>query len=189
MKKNILVLALAAITLCFTSCQPEEITLDNGNTPTTPRVATTADLIGTDWTATLSLGDLVYGMTGMNLNDTACPYPYANDTAMVCNLNFDTDFAHFTFSDNVEIWQMVEMAGQYTMEQIQQMDLAYVYDGSTQTGTLTAVGMDENGQPINYQINFSYDITADSITIVFQFTNEQNVTVNFPMVFQRNATV
>lgn len=128
-------------------------------------------------------------VSGFKLNDTACPYPYANDTAMVCNLNFDTDFAHFTFSDNVEIWQMVEMAGQYTMEQIQQMDLAYVYDGSTQTGTLTAVGMDENGQPINYQINFSYDITADSITIVFQFTNEQNVTVNFPMVFQRNATV
>jgi ssRNA-specific RNase YbeY (16S rRNA maturation enzyme) len=68
------------------------------------------------------------------------------------------------------------------------MDLAYVYDGSTHTGTLTAVGNDENGDPINYQIVFTYNDNDDTITINLQFANaedEDNV-ISFPLVFQRN---
>ena len=48
---------------------------------------------------------------------------------------------------------------------------------------------DENGNPINYQINFTYDDNADTITINFQFTDENDAVITFPMVFQRDAVV
>jgi len=83
---------------------------------------------------------------------------------------------------------VAELAGEYTNEEIENMDLAYVYDGSTHTGTLTAVGNDENGDPINYQIVFTYNDNDDTITINLQFANaedEDNV-ISFPLVFQRN---
>lgn len=69
------------------------------------------------------------------------------------------------------------------------MDLAYVYDASTHTGTLTAVGTDENGDPIDYQIAFTYDDNGDTITITLQFANaeDEENTINFPLVFHRDA--
>ncbi|MBR4638830.1 MAG: hypothetical protein IKO81_09325, partial [Bacteroidales bacterium] len=94
-----------------------------------------------------------------------------------------------TFSDNVVVLNALEVNGEYTMEEISQMDLAYVYDGATHTGTLTAVGTDENGDPINYQINFTYSDNDDTITINFQFTDDNDAVITFPMVFQRNAVV
>ena len=192
MKKNIFIIAIAAFALCLTSCNREDIVLDGGNGDNpgnTPRVTVTADLINTDWTATRSFGDLVYAMTGMNLSDYGCQFPDGFDTTMVFHLNFDPNYAHFTFSDNMALINVVEIAGGYTNEEIQNMDLAYVYDGLTHTGTLTAVGTDENGDPINYQIVFTYDDNEDTITINLQFANaeDENTTINFPLVFHRDA--
>ena len=190
MKKNIFAIVVAAMALFMTSCDKTPITPDNGgNDGAKPRVAVTADLIGTDWTASLTLNDLLTGM-GVDLSGIVCSDSNdLNAEAMSIQMNFDNQYAHITFSDNVVVLNAVEMNGEYTMEEISQMDLAYVYDGATHTGTLTAVGNDENGNPINYQINFTYDDNADTITINFQFTDENDAVITFPMVFQRDAVV
>lgn len=196
MKKSILMIAVAAFVLCLSSCQKEKViregnNLVNGGATGTTRVLTTADLTGTNWTANFSLGDLVYAMTGMSLNDYGCQFPEGFDTNMVYHLTFDPQFAHITFSGNISMINVAEVAGEYTMDEIQQMDLAYAYDHATHTGTLTAVGTDEDGNPINYQIPFTYDDNADTITITLQFANaeNENVTINFPLVFHRDGTV
>lgn len=187
MKKNIFAIVVAAMALFMTSCDKTPITPDNGgNDGAKPRVAVTADLIGTDWTASLTLNDLLTGM-GVDLSGIVCSDSNdLNAEVMGININFDDQYAHITFSDNVVVLNAMEMNGEYTMEEIEQMDLAYVYDASTHTGTLTAVGTDENGDPINYQINFTYSDNDDTITINFQFTDENDAVINFPMVFQRN---
>ncbi|MBP5495685.1 MAG: hypothetical protein J6X98_00720 [Bacteroidales bacterium] len=191
MKKNIFVIAFAAFALCMVSCQKEEITPNEngGNNANKPRVTVTSDLIGTDWTANLSLGDLIYAMTGMSLSDYGCQFPYGFDTTMVYHISFDNEYAHITFSDNISMINVAEVAGGYTNEEIENMDLAYVYNGATHTGTLTAVGTDEDGNPINYQITFTYDDDDDTITINFQFANaeDDDTTINFPLVFHRDA--
>ena len=191
MKKNIFAIAFIAITLCMASCQKDPITPNgNGENPVnTPKVTATADLIGTDWTATLSLDDLVYAMTGMNLSDYGCQFPDGFDSNMLFHISFDNEYAHITFSDNISVVNVAELAGEYTMEEIEQMDLAYVYNGATHTGTLTAVGTDENGDPIDYQITFTYDDDDDTITINLQFANaeDEDTTINFPLVFTRDA--
>ena len=191
MKRNILIVAVAALTLCFASCEKEDVTPGgNNNQGNTPKVTVTSDLIGTDWTANASLSDFLYAMTGMTLSDYGCQFPEGFDSTMVFHISFGTEFAHITFGDNMSLINVVEMAGGYTNEEIENMDLAYVYDGSTHTGTLTAVGTDENGDPINYQIVFTYDDNADTITINMQFANaeDENTTINFPLVFHRDAT-
>ena len=191
MKKNIFVIAFAAMALCMASCQKEEVTPNEngGNNANKPRVAVTSDLIGTDWTANFSLGDLIYAMTGTTLSDYGCQFPEGFDSTMTFHLNFDNEYAHITFGDNISIVNVVEMAGGYTNEEIENMDLAYVYDGSTHTGTLTAVGTDEDGNPINYQIVFTYDDAADTITINMLFANaeDEDTTISFPLVFHRDA--
>ncbi len=188
MKKNIFAIALIAITFCMVSCQKDPIT-PNENNGATPRVAVTSDLIGTDWTANFSLGDLIYAMTGTTLSDYGCQFPEGFDSTMTFHINFDNEYAHISFGDNMSVINVVEMAGGYTNEEIENMDLAYVYDGSTHTGTLTAVGNDENGNPINYQIVFTYDDAADTITINMMFANaeDEDTTINFPLVFHRDA--
>ncbi len=188
MKKNIFAIALIAITFCMVSCQKDPIT-PNENNGATPRVAVTSDLIGTDWTANFSLGDLIYAMTGTTLSDYGCQFPEGFDSTMTFHLNFDNEYAHITFGDNISIVNVVGMAGGYTNEEIENMDLAYVYDGSTHTGTLTAVGTDEDGNPINYQIVFTYDDAADTITINMLFANaeDEDTTISFPLVFHRDA--
>ena len=190
MKKNIFAIVVAAMALFMTSCDKTPITPDNeGNSNMKPKVTVTSDLIGTDWTAALTLNDLLTGM-GVDLSGIVCSDSNdLNAEAMSIQMNFDNQYAHITFSDNVVVLNAVEMNGEYTMEEISQMDLAYVYDGATHTGTLTAVGNDENGNPINYQINFTYDDNADTITINFQFTDENDAVITFPMVFQRDAVV
>ena len=191
MKKNIFVIAIAALALCMASCQKDPITPNgNGENPVnTPKVTVTSDLIGTDWTATLALDDLIYAMTGMNLSDYGCQFPEGFDSNMLFHISFDNEYAHITFSDNISVVNVAELAGEYTMEEIEQMDLAYVYNGATHTGTLTAVGTDENGDPIDYQITFTYDDDDDTITINLQFANaeDEDTTINFPLVFTRDA--
>ena len=190
MKKNIFAIVVAAMALFMTSCDKTPITPVNGeNDGAKPRVAVTADLIGTDWTASLTLNDLLTGM-GVDLSGIVCSDSNdLNAEVMGIQINFDNQYAHITFSDNVVVLNAMEMNGEYTMEEISQMDLAYVYDGATHTGTLTAVGTDENGDPINYQINFTYSDSDDTITINFQFTDENDTVITFPMVFQRDTVV
>ena len=191
MKKNIFAIALVAITLLMASCQKENIVPGgNGENPTNaPRVAVTSDLIGTNWTANLPLADFISAMTGTNLDEIGCQFPENFDGTMIFHINFDNDYAHITFSDNISVVNVAEIAGEYTMEEIENMDLAYVYDGTTHTGTLTAVGNDENGNPIDYQILFTYDDNGDTITINLQFANaeEEENTITFPLVFHRDA--
>ena len=192
MKKNIFAIALVAIALCFGACA-KQIISGNEENPVNPvntaKVQQTSDLINTDWTAVFSLGDFLYAMTGMNLSDYGCQFPEGFDSTMIYHINFDQNFAHITFSDNITIVNVAEVAGEYTMEEIEQMDLAYVYDMATHTGTLTAVGTDENGNPIDYQLIFTYDDNTDTFTINLQFANaeDENTTINFPVVFHRDA--
>lgn len=191
MKKNIFVIVIAAFALCMASCQKENVNPNEngGNNVSKPKVAVTSDLIGTDWTANISLGDMVYAMTGQSISEGGCIFPDSFDTTMIFHLSFDNEYAHITFSDNISVVNVAEVAGGYTMEEIEQMDLAYVYDGTTNTGTLTAVGIDENSNPINYQIVFTYDDNADTITINSMFANaeDEDTTINFPLVFLRDA--
>ncbi len=189
MKKNIFAIAFIALALCFTSCQQEDPTPGTNGPVGTPRVTTTSDLMGTDWTATLPLGDLIYAMTGTTLSDYGCQFPEGFDSTMVFHLNFDDEYAHITFGDNMSVISVAELAGEYTSEEIEQMNLAYVYDGTTHTGTLTAVGTDENGDPINYQIVFTYDDNTDTITINLQFANaeDEDTTISIPLVFHRDV--
>ncbi len=192
MKKNIFAIALVAIALCFGACE-KQIISGNEENPVNPvntaKVQQTSDLVNTDWTAVFSLGDFLYAMTGMNLSDYGCQFPEGFDSTMIYHINFDQNFAHITFSDNITIVNVAEVAGEYTMEEIEQMDLAYVYDMATHTGTLTAVGTDENGNPIDYQLIFTYDDNTDTFTINLQFSNaeDENTTINFPVVFHRDA--
>ncbi len=191
MKKNIFAIAFIAITLCMASCQKDPIVPGgNGENPAnTPKVTVTSDLIGTDWTATLPLEDLLQAMTGMSLSDYGCQFPDGFDANMIFHLNFDNEYAHITFGDNISVINVAELAGEYTSEEIEQMDLAYVYNGATHTGTLTAVGNDENGNPIDYQIVFTYNDNDDTITINLQFANaeDEDTTITFPLVFQRDS--
>ena len=126
MKKSILMIAVAAFVLCLSSCQKEKViregnNLVNGGATGTTRVLTTADLTGTNWTANFSLGDLVYAMTGMSLNDYGCQFPEGFDTNMVYHLTFDPQFAHITFSGNISMINVAEVAGEYTMDEIQSL--------------------------------------------------------------------
>ena len=190
MKKTLLIMAMFAIALCLNSCDREEVNPENSEiTQSTARVTSTADLVGTNWTANIYLDDLYYAMTGEHIGDYGCGYDDALNSPLVFHLNFGTDFAHLTFADDISVLQVAEVAGEYTLEEIQQMDLAYVYDPSTHTGTLTAVGLDDNGAPINYQLSFTYDDNADEITIILPIADENDVPVNFPAVFHRDATI
>ena len=188
MKKNIFIIAVAAIALCMASCDKSEIVPGNGGDNAKPKVAVTADLSNTNWTAALSMEDLLTAM-GMNISDFGCTDPAELGAPMMFYLSFDSQYAHITFGDDITVLNAGEVNGEYTLEEIQQMDLAYVYDGATHTGHLTAVGTDENGNPVDYQIVFTYDDNADTITFDFEFADgmDENTTFTFPLVFHRNA--
>lgn len=193
MKKRIFIATAVALMLGMTACQKEVITPSNPSVPGNPDVHTTmvkstADLIGTDWTATLNLTDLLYAMTGMNLSDFGCDTVIGFDSALVFHIEFDSNYAHLTFSENIDVTNVTEIAGEYSIEQIEQMNFAYVYDPATHSGTLTAAGVDENNNPINYQIAFTYSDNDDTITINLLFANaeDEDTTISFPLVFHRD---
>ena len=52
---------------------------------------------------------------------------------------------------------------------------------------MTAVGTDENGDPIDYQITFTYDDDDDTINLQFANAEDEDTTINFPLVFNRDA--
>lgn len=174
MKKSILIAAIAALTLSLASCDKEETNYtDNGINNTELRVKSASDLIGTDWTYTLSLTDMI----GEDLGDCL----EGIDLDLVFGLNFDTTYAHLTFPEDVIGLNFVENGDEYTLEEIQQMDYTYTYDPSTQTGTLSGGNLDDIVLP------FTYDATNDIITVSMMIADDENGdnAVPFNLIFSR----
>lgn len=173
MKKNIFIAALAALTLCFAACQKEDITVDNGNgngiVNPNARVKTTSDLIGTNW---------VYNFSLITDCDTV-------DFGEMAFLTFDNSYAHFSFADNVEAYNL--STDGLSLEQISSIDYNYSYDGTTHTGTLNSTFVDEDGNTVPAHLDFTYDDDNDEITLIvpLAFDGDTNTT-DYPVVFTRN---
>ena len=183
MKKNILIAAVAALTLAFAACQKEDI-VTPGNivnpgteTPTTPMVKSTEDLHGTEWNYTVTYTELINSLLG---TDIPCTEEIEDET-FVFGLNFDGEFAHFSFPENI-----VAVAGEEgMMEQISSVSYTYSYDGTTHTGYLDGVADDENDNP--GQLQFTYDDATDVITFVLNmFYAEDETPVTITLNFARN---
>ena len=176
MKKNILFAALAALTISFTACQKDDVNpVNGGDVNPNARVKTTSDLIGTNWTYTMD--EVVFTD---EMGDTLT-IPSIGD---LFYLNFDADYAHFTFSDMVEAWGM--SADGMSMEQISGVDYEYSYDGATHTGNLVGTAEDENGNEVTSQLEFTYNDATDEITFLLPMAFDGDTTVvNVPVVFHR----
>lgn len=178
MKKNIFFVAIAALTLSLTACQKDDdITVTGGEVDSKARVKSTSDLNNTDWTAAISLSDLLSSMTGFDMSSVDS----IDDAAFETYLNFDGVYAHFTFSENVELWGL---DANDMMQQITSIDYEYSYDGTTHTGSLN--GEDEEGNPAS--LSFTYNDSTDAITFVLPLYVAEDTTnvVNYPMVFNRD---
>lgn len=186
MKKNIFAIAAAALVLCLASCQKEEIvsnaTTNNGTTNNEPtsnaRVKTTSDLNNTDWSYTVTYSEFIYNMTGADLS---CVPDFVDDT-MTFGLNFDGNYAHFSFPSNVEALGGDENG----LQQISGVSYTYSYDATTHTGYLDGVAEDENGNDVPAQLEFTYDDATDVITFVLPMTDETDSPVTLTLVFVRN---
>lgn len=179
MKKNILIVAIATLAFAMTSCQKEEnlgIADNNNNETYGVRVKSTSDLHNTNWNCSLSLADFLTYAVGIN---AGC-FDSIDDAVFESFLNFDGTYAHFTFSQNIELWGL---DANDEMQQMQGIDYAYSYDGSTHTGYL--VGQDSDGNAAN--LTFTYDDNDDAITFVLPmyFAEDTTNVFNFPMVYNR----
>ena len=180
MKKSILMIAAAAMfAFGMTSCTDEPIIIDGEGTGTEitngPRVKTTADLIGTNWTYTMD------SLVAVDAFGDTITIPSLGD---LFYLNFDADYAHFSFSDMVEAWGM--SADGMTMEQISGVDYEYSYDGATHTGSLNGTIEDENGTEVATSLTFTYSDANDEITFIIPMAFEGDTTeIDVPMVFHR----
>ena len=179
MKKNILIAAVAALVLSFTACQKDVVNPINengGQVPTQARVKSTSDLIGTNWTYTMD--EVVFTD---EMGDTLT-IPSIGD---LFYLNFDADYAHFTFSDMVEAWGM--SADGMSMEQISGVDYEYSYDGATHTGNLIGTYEEEDGTETTTHLVFTYNDATDEITFVLPMAFDGDTTVvDMPVVFHRS---
>ncbi len=178
MKKNIIFAAVAAVALAFTACTEEPIIDNGGNVTPTPRVKTTADLIGTNWEYTL---DLSAGIDYSELADCMDSTDLAAMLSLTFGLNFDADYAHLTFPEDVIGLNVVEDGDNYTVEEIQEMAYTYTYDASTTSGTLTGGNLDDIVVP------FTYNTTTDQITIDLMIADEGDEAnaMPFQLVFSR----
>ena len=96
-------------------------------------------------------------------------------------LNFDGTYAHFTFSDNVEIWGLD--ADNMMMQQITGVDYEYSYDGTTHTGALNGTDDEDN----TVSLGFTYEDATDAITFILNlFYAEDETTVTLTPNFARN---
>ena len=186
MKKSIILIAAAAL-LSMTACQKENIVPGNNVTPSnnvTPgnggnngaKVQTTADLDNTDWTYTMTYSEFLSNL-GI---DTTCMSGIEDDT-MSFNLNFDGEYAHFSFPSNI----MAFGGEEGVLEQITGVSYEYSYDGTTHTGYLDGVADDEEENP--GQLQFTYDDATDVITFVLNlFYAEDETPVTLTLNFARN---
>ena len=181
MKKQLFLIA-ATLMLGMTACQKEEqIVPINGSNDTNENVMvkSAADLIGTDWTYTYN-DTITFGDTGCDSID-----------GIVLNfqfgLSFDSSYAHLTFPENVIAFDLMANGDEYGLQEVANMNFAYTYDPTTQSGALTANAFDNDGAPSTCQIPFTYSTTNDAITIVLHIADEgdEDNTYAFPLVFTR----
>ena len=180
MKKQFFLIA-AALLLGMTACQKEEqiVPINGNDIEENVMVKSAADLIGTNWTYvmndTISFGDFGCDSTeGIILN-------------FEFGLSFDSNYAHLTFPENVVATDLMADGDDFGLQEVANMNFAYTYDPTTQTGALTANAMDEDGEPATCQIPFTYNTTTDAITIVLHMADEgdEDNTYAYPLVFTR----
>ena len=180
MKKNILIAAVAALTLSLTACQKDDVTpVNNGGENTSARVKSTADLHNTDWTYSVTTTELVNALMGTNV---PCMDSTAEET-YTFGLNFDGTYAHFSFPENV----MAFGGDEGELGQIFGVSYEYSYDGTTHTGYLTVAAEDEDGNDVPAQLEFTYDDATDVITFnLDMFYAEDGTPITLTLNFSRN---
>ena len=180
MKKNILIAAVAALTLSLTACQKDDVTpVNNGGENTSARVKSTADLHNTDWTYSVTTTELVNALMGTNV---PCMDSTAEET-YTFGLNFDGQYAHFSFPENV----MAFGGDEGELNQIAGVSYEYEYDGTTHTGYLTVAAEDEDGNDVPAQLEFTYDDATDVITFnLDMFYAEDGTPITLTLNFSRN---
>ena len=181
MKKNILIAAVAALTLSFTACQKDDVNpVDNGgDVNPNARVKTTADLHNTDWTYTVTTTELVNALMGTNV---PCMDSTAEET-YTFGLNFDGQYAHFSFPENV----MAFGGDEGELNQITGVSYEYEYDGTTHTGYLTVAAEDMDGDETIAPLQFTYDDATDVITFNLPlFYADDNTPLTLTLNFHRN---
>ena len=180
MKKNILIAAVAALTLSLTACQKDDVTpVNNGGENTSARVKSTADLHNTDWTYSVTTTELVNALMGTNV---PCMDSTAEET-YTFGLNFDGQYAHFSFPENV----MAFGGDEGELNQIAGVSYEYEYDGTTHTGYLTVAAEDMDGDETIAPLQFTYDDATDVITFnLDMFYAEDGTPITLTLNFSRN---
>lgn len=180
MKKNILIAAVAALTLSLTACQKDDVTpVNNGGENTSARVKSTADLHNTDWTYSVTTTELVNALMGTNV---PCMDSTAEET-YTFGLNFDGQYAHFSFPENV----MAFGGDEGELDQISGVSYEYEYDGTTHTGYLTVAAEDMDGDETIAPLQFTYDDATDVITFNLPlFYADDNTPLTLTLNFHRN---
>ena len=181
MNKTLFIAALAALTLSFTACQKDDVT-NGGNTDPVnngARVKSTSDLHNTNWTYTVTSTELLNNLLGTNM---PCMDSSAEET-YVFGLNFDGQYAHFSFPENV----MAFGGGEGELEQITGVSYEYTYDGATHTGYLTVAAEDMDGEETIAPLEFTYDDATDIITFNLPlFYADDNTPLTLTLNFSRN---
>lgn len=181
MKKTLFIAALAALTLSFTACQKDDVT-NGGNTDPVnngARVKSTSDLHNTNWTYTVTTSELLSNLLG---TDIPCMDSTAEET-YVFGLNFDGQYAHFSFPENV----MAFGGGEGELNQITGVSYEYTYDGATHTGYLTVAAEDMDGDETIAPLQFTYDDATDVITFnLNMFYADDNTPLTLTLNFHRN---
>lgn len=180
MKKNILIAAVAALTLSLTACQKDDVTpVNNGGVNTNTRVKSTSDLHNTDWTYSVTTTELVNALMGTNI---PCMDSTAEET-YTFGLNFDGQYAHFSFPENV----MAFGGDEGELNQITGVSYEYEYDGTTHTGHLTVAAEDMDGDETIAPLQFTYDDATDVITFNLPlFYADDNTPLTLTLNFHRN---
>ena len=180
MKKNILIAAVAALTLSLTACQKDDVTpVNNGGVNTNALVKSTADLHNTDWTYSVTTTELVNALMGTNV---PCMDSTAEET-YTFGLNFDGTYAHFSFPENV----MAFGGDEGELDQISGVSYEYEYDGTTHTGYLTVAAEDMDGDETIAPLQFTYDDATDVITFNLPlFYADDNTPLTLTLNFHRN---
>ena len=180
MKKNILIAAIAALTLSLTACQKDDVTpVNNGGVNTNALVKSTSDLHNTDWTYSVTTTELVNALMGTNV---PCMDSTAEET-YTFGLNFDGTYAHFSFPENV----MAFGGDEGELNQITGVSYEYEYDGTTHTGYLTVAAEDMDGDETIAPLQFTYDDATDVITFNLPlFYADDNTPLTLTLNFHRN---
>ena len=180
MKKNILIAAVAALTLSLTACQKDDVNpINNGGENTNALVKTTADLHNTNWTYSVTTTELVNALMGTNV---PCMDSTAEET-YTFGLNFDGQYAHFSFPENV----MAFGGDEGELNQITGVSYEYEYEGATHTGHLTVAAEDMDGDETIAPLQFTYDDATDVITFNLPlFYADDNTPLTLTLNFHRN---